>query len=438
MRNLQTLKDKTHVLIAGAGIAGCAAAQMLQDKGIDYLLVERNVEPGGLTRSISIGGAHFDYTGHFMHLARCKTPAEIPYAHQRDEDWMHIERRSAVYVKDKMIPAPLQYNLYYLPEMTRQQWIRDFRTRPDIKGIRSFREYLLAGFGQGICESFLFPYNEKLLARALDEFALECVKRFFPPPDRERIELGYKHEGVNLKTGYNSQFWYPKTEGIRLLSRGLAKDLTALQTNCGIEMVDLKGKCAYTRQGKVRYENMLFSVPLKEFCLYTNNPLLHSLAFELHHTQVLCMNCLIKGTLPDIFKGVHWIYIPGRKVPFYRMGIYSNISPIMNPKDTTAVYIETAFMDNAKCPSVERLLNETFNSLEDLGWADRNSFIVLAANWIGCAYVHFDFKRDQTVKKIFAILKKYDVYPIGRYGLWDYISMEDSILSSIEKAGMFV
>ena len=89
------LQEKADILIAGAGIAGCAAARELQSHGLDYLLLEKNVEPGGLTRSISAGEAHFDYTGHFMHLTQCKSPASIPYANQNDRVYhlSHPDRR---------------------------------------------------------------------------------------------------------------------------------------------------------------------------------------------------------------------------------------------------------------------------------------------------------------------------------------------------------
>ena len=60
---------------------------------------------------------------------------------------------------------------------------------------------------------------------------------------------------------------------------------------------------------------------------------------------------------------------------------------------------------------------------------------VMCANWIDCAYVYFDHNRYGAVNKIVDILHTSNVYPIGRYGLWEYISMEDSILSSIKTAG---
>ena len=261
-KNMSSIKKKTNILVAGAGLAGCAAAQELQKNRIDYLLLEKNVDPGGLTRSISVGDAHFDYTGHFMHLGKCKSPAQLPYANQNDKDWKLVNRKSFVYYDGKMIPAPFQYNLYYLPEPARKLCIEEFHNRTKIKDARSFKEYLLSGFGQAICDYFLFPYNEKFGVCDLDELSVDSVTRFFPVPDPEKIERGYAKEGANLDTGYNSSFWYPKRSGIGLLARGMAKDLNRLYTCCPIESIDLDLRQAYTPFGEISYESMISSLPL--------------------------------------------------------------------------------------------------------------------------------------------------------------------------------
>ena len=88
--------------------------------------------------------------------------------------------------------------------------------------------------------------------------------------------------------------------------------------------------------------------------------------------------------------------------------------------------------------SFKYLQSEIFSSLERLGWVSRKDILVLSANWIDFAYVNFNHSHQAVGKKILDILQNYQVYPIGRYGLWDYISMEDTILRSIETANMLV
>jgi protoporphyrinogen oxidase len=48
---------------------------------------------------------------------------------------------------------------------------------------------------------------------------------------------------------------------------------------------------------------------------------------------------------------------------------------------------------------------------------------------IECAYVIFDDHRDACRQTLIDYLESHNIYPAGRYGRWEYHSMEDSILS---------
>ena len=100
--------------------------------------------------------------------------------------------------------------------------------------------------------------------------------------------------------------------------------------------------------------------------------------------------------------------------------------------------VSTAISDREALPVMSNLIKEIFFDLERLGWMRREDCLILSADWIDFAYVHFDHSRQEKVRKILEILNHYHVYPIGRYGLWDYISMEDTILTSIETARTLV
>lgn len=428
------MKKKTDIAIIGAGISGCAAAQELQASGIDYLLLEKNVEPGGLTRSISIGDAHFDYTGHYLHLSKCKSPAELPYAKQNNEEWQLIERRSVVYFEGEIIPAPLQYNLFALSGNVRRACIEGYRNRMLVKDPKSFRDYLLSGFGEAMCETFLFPYNEKQLAVSLDNLSVEAVSRFFPYPDEKRIEKGCAKLTEQSPFGYNKNFWYPKNEGIGLLAKGLAKDIINLHTCCIVEEINVNDKRIYSSQGEIKYDSLISSIPLKSLCAITNHPDLQLIAQQLRHNRVLCLNLLLDGPFHRDFQRCHWIYVPDKRIRFYRVGFYSHFDSSYVPPGKTAIYIEAAFSSEELLPDLTKIIDEVLIGLEQLDWMSHEDYSVLSANWIDCAYVHFDHHRKKAVNRIFEILRGVDVYPIGRYGLWDYNSMEDSIFSGIEVA----
>jgi protoporphyrinogen oxidase len=428
------LRRKTETLIIGAGVTGCAAAQELQASGRDYLLLEKNAEPGGLTRSISLGEAQFDYTGHFVHLRRCRTPAEIPHGQQKDEDWQLIERQSVVYVNNTVVPAPIQYNLYALPKRLRTACIRDFEHGTPSPPSGSFRDYLLSGFGKTLCEIFLFPYNEKQMAARLDSLSPDMANRFFPQPDPSLVRKGYLPEKKAQGEAYNSFFWYPRSSGIGILAKGLAEGLKGLRTSVPASSVHLAKKTVHTPEGPVIYDRLISTMPLKFFCSISDEPRLKRLAAPLSHNRVFCLNLLFRGAFHRDFTGCQWIYVPDKKLPFYRVGIYSHLPAKVVPASHTSLYVEIAFPMDGPMPLTAKIIDQALLHLEKLRWVSRKNLVALSANWIDCAYVHFTAGRPWALEKIFRILREHNVYPAGRYGLWDYISIEDSIFSGVEAA----
>ncbi|HUI75070.1 MAG TPA: hypothetical protein VLX32_09005, partial [Candidatus Acidoferrum sp.] len=69
-------------------------------------------------------------------------------------------------------------------------------------------------------------------------------------------------------------------------------------------------------------------------------------------------------------------------------------------------------------------------SLEELGWVKSREISCVVIHQMRHAYIHHTPQRDGALAAILARLREARVYPIGRYGLWDYISMEDSMESA--------
>ena len=182
-------KTETSAIVIGGGIAGLIAAQTLQDKGLDYLLLERCPTLGGLTRTIEVGEFCFDYTGHFLHLCRYSSPADIPLAGLDNDDWFRVTRKSCCFVGGKLITAPIQYNLRELPQPLLDQCVASYNGR-DAAALdqeASFRDYIVKGFGERLADLFLIPQNEKTMAVSLDLLSEAAVRRFFPAPDADEF-----------------------------------------------------------------------------------------------------------------------------------------------------------------------------------------------------------------------------------------------------------
>jgi len=421
-------------LVAGGGISGLAAAQSLQAKGRDYLLLERCPAVGGLTRTTQVEDFCFDYTGHFLHLRRYPSPAQVPYAHLNDDDWETVERKSYFFAGGRLITTPIQYHLGELPDDLRNECEKSYNERPKADGeITGFRDFIVSGFGQAVADRFLIPQNEKTMATALSRLSIGAVKRFFPPPDEALIRAGLANTGERVPE-YNSTFWYPKRGGIDVLTRGLARGLRNVATNENISAIDLDNRTVTTSSGlTVWWEKMFPSIPLKTLCMLTGDAELRAAAAKLSHSSTISFNFGVRGKLPSALKDAHWVYVPDRSIPFYRFGCYSNISEAMSSHGLSAVYVEVGVPgeDIDKVDIVGKTQKDVIAALETLGWVKSEDIICAVTHVIRCAYVHHTPERDELVQKILAKLGAFGIHPIGRYGLWDYVGMEDSINSAL-------
>jgi protoporphyrinogen oxidase len=421
-------------IVIGGGLAGLTAARTLQQRGRDFLLLERCPTLGGLTRTVEVGEFCFDYTGHFLHLSRYPTPADIPFAGQNNRDWIRVDRRSCCYVGGKFVTAPIQYNLGDLPCGLRAECVESYehRQKNGPSQNESFRDYIVNGFGARLADLFLIPQNEKTMAISLDRLSSSAVRRFFPAPDEALVRKGI-HTGSGGTLGYNASFWYPRTGGIGHLVNGLRRGLNNCEVNQDVSAINLDTRTITTKTGETYRWSVLFSsMPLKQLCQITGDEELITAGRRLSHSSTISFNIGLRGELPPEFRDIHWIYVPDRNIPFYRVGFYSNISQGTCAPGYSALYVEVGMSPEQvdRTDLVKDLQPGVLRCLEKMGWIRSLSVICVVTHTLRCAYVHHTSDRDELVDTILERLRKRDIVPIGRYGLWDYTSMEDSMESA--------
>ncbi len=422
-------------IVLGAGISGLTAARILQQHSREFVLLERCPSVGGLTRTVEVSEFCFDYTGHFLHLSRYPTPEEIPYANLKNNDWVQISRRSCCLVGGKLITAPIQYNLGELPPPLLRKCVESYEARPALSGGENatFRDFIVSGFGQELADLFLIPQNEKTMAISLDSLSKNAVRRFFPAPDEKLVRKGMVKGGLANVANYNSTFWYPKVGGIGRLVEGLRLGISNCAVNQDVISVNLRDKTVRTRtQAVYCWDVMYSSIPLKSLCEMTNDEELVHASSRLSHSTTISFNIGIRGQLSPELEGIHWIYVPDRAIPFYRVGFYSNIGDGLCTPGHSSLYVEVGLPSEEADRSdfIHALQPKVMKSLEELGWINSRDIICVVIHVMRHAYVHHTPHRDQALKAILTRLREFSIFPVGRYGLWDYTSMEDSMESA--------
>jgi hypothetical protein len=126
----------------------------------------------------------------------------------------------------------------------------------------------------------------------------------------------------------------------------------------------------------------------------------------------------------------HWVYVPERPYPFYRMGVFTNVVPEMAPPGCAALWVEVADRSSLlDLPSV-------ISGLERMGAiGSADDVLFVEQRDVEHAYVVFDDARRAAVDLLLGWLAGHRVFSCGRYGGWTYGSMEDAILDGFLAAG---
>jgi len=422
----------TRLVILGGGVAGLSAWRRALELGCDVALVERCLRPGGLTRSIRVGGWVFDYTGHFLHLARTPDPGRLGVPRGA---WRRVARRAGCLVAGRVIPAPFQYHLGALPEPARSACIDGVRDLLEARAPvvpesgEDLLSFFIRAFGPGVTDWFLRPYNEKLLATDLRSLSAARLNRFFPAPDPVAVRAGLTG-GQDAATGigatYNAAFWYPEGDGIGRLVDQLDPGLPHIPAE--VTTVDLERRVVIARDAELPWDELISTIPLPEL-LRACGPEWARPADALNASGVAAFQLGVSGPPTELLGDRHWLYVPDPDLAFFRVGCYSNVSACLAPRGCHSLYVEVGFSGAPPAPGplADRVLSELVRAglLADPGKVE-----VLLQHVIQPAYVRFDAGWDATVPAVLDRLAALGVHGAGRWGRWDYLGMEDVILGA--------
>ena len=417
----------TDVLILGAGPAGLSASYFLRGRRI--AIVEREEQAGGLMRTDYYNDSYFDKTGHLLHLRTDELKRLIEV--ELGVPLIKIERNSKIFIHSVFTEYPFQVNLYGLPREIVARCLRDFiKTRMGRrkKRYRTFKDFIYDEFGEGIAEEFLIPYNTKIWTLMPEEMSAGFCEKYIPVPSIDEVINGAL--GIIKKDiGYNASFYYPERGGIESIIKGFLNHIKAnILYRTKPVRINLKNRLVYLSDNTVFHFNHLIStIPLKVFIgLIEDAPQsIMREAERLSNTSVCYFNVIAKRSTYSI---PHWVYLPEKEIPFYRIGSYSAFSRGLTREDYNTFYVEYSYRPGTEF-DVINLERRIPPLLKRMGFILHESDVVDIRQFsIEYAYVIFDKYYQTATSKIFDYLRRQRVFSIGRYGRWEYSAMQDAIL----------
>ena len=424
------MAERVSVAVLGGGLTGLSASLHLQRAGVQHRAFEREAVPGGHAITIEEQGFRFDRTGHLLHLRdpgmQALASELLPPAQYRK-----IARRSAIFSHGAYTRYPFQANTFGLPPEVAHECLSGFLAAyyaPHKPEPKSFEEFCLVHFGAGISKHFMLPYNARLWGVPPSEVTSEWCQRFVPLPQLEDVLRGAVGAQAP-ELGYNASFWYPEL-GIGSFSAALAAQ-TSLELSRAPRALDLTRRVLVFEDEEVPFDVLVSSIPLPSLLRLMSAlpPAVAQAAKRLRATHLHYFDLGLRVPNPNPY---HWIYVPEERYPFYRVGCYTHFSDKLAPPGKSSLYVELA---ERRAPNPERALEAVVAGLRELGLLRSAQDIELwRLRTIEYAYVIYDHHYRAALDVIEPFLKEQRIVSSGRYGAWNYSSMEDALIMGRDAA----
>jgi protoporphyrinogen oxidase len=402
------------IIIAGGGISGLTLGRHLSR---DFLILEKNKYPGGLSTQYKSSDYWYDFGGHYFHF---QGNPELKRHLLSIDKFKTLKRNSKIFLLDRYIPFPVQFHLAYLPKKVKSTILQEILAqKPSSEVLLS--EHLKKIFGRTLYRLFFEPFLDKFYQKDFLRVLAGKDKGSIPVPDKDEVLKGYHGKRFTDK-GYNTSIYYPRGNLAGFIHKYQTPLDFRLKLDEEILKIDLVNKRVFCKKGSYDYKLLINTLPLKDFLEMTlqkeNFPRRHALS----HISTKIINLTLKKRL----KRFHWVYLPAKEFSFYRVGYYPY-------REFVGCYMEST-TERQMTPGQDQW-RKAVQLLKKFGMIeDKNDILHCDEITIPISYIIHDKEWSGTVSSIIKDLRKYDVYTTGRYGKWHYSSMSEDVKDATDLA----
>lgn len=428
---------KVNNLILGAGIAGLSAGYHLDLKNEEYLILEKNLEAGGLCGSFEIDGFLFDK---FIHLSFTNDNYVKKIFQESSNEIEHIPNPynfyNGIYLKH-----PAQNNLYPLGEEEKEKILEDFKNRKNKKEneIINYEEWLRIQYGNYFAENFPMKYTKKYWGKEAKYLSTKWVGSRMYKPNYEEVKLGMLTLNTP-NTYYAPKMYYPVNGGYKsYLKKLIERVKNKIIYNCDIIQIDLKNKLVVDQNGnEYEYKNLYSSIPLNKLVNITkrieNNYIEESKKLEYTSGYMISIGLKTKDIPPYL-----WIYIYNEDKLSTRIYSPSLKSKENCPEGCSSIQVEVYFSNRKSLNlDTDKILKKVILELEEMKICKPKDIIIKdirKEEYANIIFTKETYIARDNIKKYY---KKNNINLIGRFGEWEYFWSDQSFLSgkkSVEKLG---
>ena len=394
---------KTKYLILGAGPAGLSFANRIMQLGeADFVVLEKEQEPGGLCRSKDVDGAALDIGGgHFLDVRR-KEVNDFLFGFMPEEEWDIYSRDSRIEVYGAVIGHPFEANIWQMPEDKQIAYLKSIAVAGCNLGQdmpKFFVDWIKWKLGDKIAEDYMIPYNSKMFGDNLDQLGTYWLEKL-PNVSFDETLLSCLHRKPYGTQPGHAQFYYPKKCGYGELWLRMGKALgEKLVCDAAVKTVDFDKKTVELCNGeKYEAEYIITTIPWTSFEYIGMPKEIEKSIQELKYTSVV-----IEYHPENMETAAHWIYYPDKELSYHRILVRHNFL-----KDSKGYWTET---------NSERFTPQGNDYY-------KNEY----------AYPLNTITKPEVMKNLLAWSKSKNVIGLGRWGEWEHYNSDVTVSLAMKLA----
>jgi protoporphyrinogen oxidase len=307
---------KVKYLIMGAGASGLSlAVRLLQHHETSFLILEKEVQAGGLSRSMDVDGSPLDIGGgHFLDV---RSPKVLHFVFQflPENEWQRFDRISKIKTAQFEMDYPYEANIWQLPVEDQVEHLLSIKDAPCNQGKpmpASFREWIVWKLGRLIAENYMLPYNAKVFGDHLDQLGTYWLYKLPNVSFEDTLRSCLYHRPYGQLPGH-AQFLYPRQYGYGEIFLRMAELIgNKLLLNSPVNSFDAE---TLTVNGEIRADRVINTIPWQELRNGQFIPIGIKQAFDkLAYSSIDIIYRQEVQNTP-----AHWTYYPDESLPFHRI-----------------------------------------------------------------------------------------------------------------------
>jgi len=446
--------EKLDVAVLGAGPAGLAAAYRLAKKGKSVVVLERDKQVGGMSKTVNFKGYLFDQGPHRF-FTKSKRIMKL-WQEILGEDFLKVSRLTRIYYRKKFFYYPLKpFNALFKLGVLNSSVVMLSYMKSKIfpyKEENNFEQWVSNRFGKKLYRTFFKTYTEKLWGIPCGEIQAEWVaQRIKGLSLRTAIKNAFFPDKSGKIKTLVEEFHYPKY-GAGTMYEGMAKIIAKsshgellleneveeiIHKDNRVTGVVIRGKDG--KKFEIKADEFISSIPItvliKKLSPEAPKKVLEA-AKNLKYRSTVFVNLIFNcpNPFPD-----NWIYVHEPATKMLRLTSVANFSPhMLKDKKKSALALEYVCNENGKFWNLpdKKLVKLGVTDLDKIGLVKKEDFLDGFVVRSAKSYPVYNADYPPNLKRIRRYLEKFsNLQVIGRYGMFKYNNMDHSTLTGLYAAG---